>query len=123
MKAEILTVGDELLRGEIVDSNKSFLSERLLSLDIETRWHASMGDDPGDMTERPPSNPLQTRDRSSGRSLPVNREPPGGVRSGAGSWLPRRSRTCCTNGVTRCESCPGRARRTTTVGGQDQDRP
>ena len=30
MKAEILTIGDELLRGEIVDSNKSFLSERLL---------------------------------------------------------------------------------------------
>ena len=30
VKAEILTIGDELLRGEIVDSNKSFLSERLL---------------------------------------------------------------------------------------------
>ena len=39
MKAEILTIGDELLRGEIIDSNKSFLSDRLLSLDIETRFH------------------------------------------------------------------------------------
>jgi hypothetical protein len=28
VKAEILTIGDELLRGEIVDSNKSFLSDR-----------------------------------------------------------------------------------------------
>ena len=34
MKAEILTIGDELLRGEIVDSNKAFLSDRLLGLDI-----------------------------------------------------------------------------------------
>ncbi len=49
--AEILTIGDELLRGEIVDSNKSFLSERLLGLDIETRFHASVRDDPEDMTD------------------------------------------------------------------------
>jgi nicotinamide-nucleotide amidase len=51
MKAEILTIGDELLRGEIVDSNKSFLSDRLLSLDVETRFHASVHDDPADMTD------------------------------------------------------------------------
>lgn len=51
MKAEILTIGDELLRGEITDSNKSFLSQRLLTLDIETRWHATCADDRADMTE------------------------------------------------------------------------
>jgi nicotinamide-nucleotide amidase len=51
MKAEVLTIGDELLRGEIVDSNKAFLSERLLGLDVETRWHASVGDDPADMRD------------------------------------------------------------------------
>lgn len=51
MKAEILTIGDELLRGEIIDSNKSWLSDRLLSLDIETRFHASVLDDPADMTD------------------------------------------------------------------------
>jgi nicotinamide-nucleotide amidase len=51
MKAEILTIGDELLRGEIVDSNKAFLSERLLSLDIETRFQSSVRDDPADMTD------------------------------------------------------------------------
>ena len=49
--AEVITIGDELLRGEIVDSNKSFLSERLLGLDIETRWHASVLDDPNDMID------------------------------------------------------------------------
>ena len=51
MKAEVLTIGDELLRGEIVDSNKSFLSQRLLSLDIETRFHASVLDDRADMAD------------------------------------------------------------------------
>jgi nicotinamide-nucleotide amidase len=50
-RAEILTIGDELMRGEIVDSNKSFLSERLLGLDIETRHHTSVGDDSDDMID------------------------------------------------------------------------
>jgi nicotinamide-nucleotide amidase len=49
--AEVLTIGDELLRGEIVDSNKAFLSDRLLSLDVQTHWHASVRDDPADMTD------------------------------------------------------------------------
>jgi len=49
--AEVLTIGDELLRGEIVDSNKSFLSERLLTLEVETRFHASVRDDPADMRD------------------------------------------------------------------------
>jgi len=51
VKAEILTIGDELLRGEIVDSNKSFLSDRLLGLDIETQFHTSVRDDPADMRD------------------------------------------------------------------------
>jgi nicotinamide-nucleotide amidase len=51
VKAEILTIGDELLRGEIVDSNKSYLSDRLLGLDVETRYHASVGDDVSDMAD------------------------------------------------------------------------
>ncbi len=45
MKAEILTVGDELLRGEILDLNKSFLAERLLEIGIETHWQTSVRDD------------------------------------------------------------------------------
>lgn len=51
MTAEILTIGDELLRGEIVDSNKSFLSEKLLGIEVETRFHASVNDDPADMRD------------------------------------------------------------------------
>ncbi|MDH5308041.1 MAG: competence/damage-inducible protein A, partial [Myxococcales bacterium] len=51
MKAEILTIGDELLRGEIVDSNKAFLADRLLRLDVETHYQTSVRDDPADMTD------------------------------------------------------------------------
>ncbi len=51
MRAEVLTIGDELLRGEIIDSNKSFISDRLLSLDVETDWHVSVRDDPPQMID------------------------------------------------------------------------
>ena len=51
MIAEVITIGDELLRGEVVDSNKAFLSDRLLALDIETHYHVSVRDDPADMTD------------------------------------------------------------------------
>jgi nicotinamide-nucleotide amidase len=47
----VITIGDELLRGEIIDSNKSFLSQRLLTLDVETRWHVTCADDRDDMRE------------------------------------------------------------------------
>ncbi len=51
MKAEILTIGDEVLRGEIVDTNKSFLADRLLGLDIETHFQTSVRDDPPAMID------------------------------------------------------------------------
>ncbi len=44
MRAEILTIGDELCRGEIVDSNSSYLAARLWDLDITTRWMTSCND-------------------------------------------------------------------------------
>jgi nicotinamide-nucleotide amidase len=50
VRAEILTIGDEILRGEIVDSNKSFLSERLLDYDVECRFQTTVADDPADMS-------------------------------------------------------------------------
>ena len=49
MRAEILTIGDELCRGEIVDSNSSYLAARLWDLDITTRWMTSCNDDAGDI--------------------------------------------------------------------------
>src|SRR5438552_6485192 len=49
MRAEILTIGDELCRGEIVDTNSSSLAGRLWDLDITTRWMTSCCDDEGDI--------------------------------------------------------------------------
>jgi len=51
MKAEILTIGDEVLRGEIVDSNKAWIAQRLLSLDIECHHQTSVRDDRADMRD------------------------------------------------------------------------
>ncbi|MFQ5513290.1 MAG: competence/damage-inducible protein A [Myxococcota bacterium] len=44
--AWVVTIGDELLRGEIVDTNKAFLAERLLRLDLETRRQLTVADEP-----------------------------------------------------------------------------
>jgi len=49
VKAEIITIGDEILRGEIVDSNKALMAERLLRLDIECHFQSSVRDDRVDM--------------------------------------------------------------------------
>ena len=51
MNAEILTIGDELLRGEIVDSNKAFLCRQLLDYDVECRFQTSVRDDPKDIAD------------------------------------------------------------------------
>jgi nicotinamide-nucleotide amidase len=49
MRSEILTIGDELCRGEIVDTNSSHLASRLWELSITTRWMTSCNDDEADI--------------------------------------------------------------------------
>jgi len=49
MRAEILTIGDELCRGEIVDTNSSHLASRLWDLAVTTRWMTSCNDDAADI--------------------------------------------------------------------------
>ncbi len=49
MRAEILTIGDELCRGEIVDTNSSHLAARLWDLEITARWMTSCTDDAADI--------------------------------------------------------------------------
>jgi nicotinamide-nucleotide amidase len=49
--AWVITIGDEVMRGEIVDSNKSFFSERLLRLDLSAERHVSVADDPARIEE------------------------------------------------------------------------
>ncbi len=45
MKAEIITIGDELLYGQIEDSNSSFIGERLTAEGIQVLFKTSVGDD------------------------------------------------------------------------------
>ncbi len=44
MKAEILTIGDEIVTGHTVDTNSSFIARELMQLGIEPLWHTSVGD-------------------------------------------------------------------------------
>src|SRR6187397_3441807 len=49
MRAEILTIGDELCRGEVIDTNSAYLAARLWDLDITTRWMTSCLDHEADI--------------------------------------------------------------------------
>jgi len=51
LDAEILTIGDELNRGEIIDTNSSWLAERLTELGLHVRWRSSVTDDTVDMVD------------------------------------------------------------------------
>ncbi|MBX7159633.1 MAG: competence/damage-inducible protein A [Acidimicrobiia bacterium] len=51
MRAEIVTVGTELLLGQIVDTNSAWLAERLASLGVDVHWQTKVGDNHGRMCE------------------------------------------------------------------------
>ena len=44
MKSEIISVGTELLLGEIVDTNASYLSQKLAELGIDVHYRHTVGD-------------------------------------------------------------------------------
>ncbi len=46
MHAEIVSVGTEILMGEIVDTNSAWLASNLAAVGIELRWVTKVGDDP-----------------------------------------------------------------------------
>ena len=46
MRAEIISIGTELLMGELVDTNSAFLASELAKLGIEVRFITKVGDDP-----------------------------------------------------------------------------
>ncbi len=46
MKAEIISIGTELLLGEITDTNASYLAGQLPSLGIDLYWISQVGDNP-----------------------------------------------------------------------------
>ncbi len=51
MKAEILSVGTELLLGHIVDTNAAYLAQELSALGIDLFWGTHVGDNLGRVTE------------------------------------------------------------------------
>ncbi len=51
MNGEIISIGHELLMGEIVDTNSSYFAQRLAEAGVTVRWFTSVGDDLGDICE------------------------------------------------------------------------
>jgi len=51
MRAEIVTVGTELLLGQIVDTNSAWLAERLAALGVDVHFQTKVGDNHGRMCE------------------------------------------------------------------------
>ncbi len=51
MNAEIISVGTELLMGEIVDTNSAYLADELAKIGVELRWVTKVGDHPGRLEE------------------------------------------------------------------------
>ncbi|MGH2379358.1 MAG: CinA family nicotinamide mononucleotide deamidase-related protein [Candidatus Limnocylindria bacterium] len=51
MRAELLSIGTELLLGQIVDTNSAWLSGRLAALGIDCHWMSTVGDNLGRATE------------------------------------------------------------------------
>ena len=52
-KAAIISVGTELLMGEITNTNTVFLSQKLNDLGIDVLFHHTVGDNPGRLSEVP----------------------------------------------------------------------
>lgn len=51
MRAEILTIGTELLLGQIIDTNSAYIGERLAETGIDVYWKATVGDNEGRIAE------------------------------------------------------------------------
>ncbi len=51
MRLAIVTTGDELLRGELVDTNTAWLSEQLFAVGLQPTTHLTVGDDPARLLE------------------------------------------------------------------------
>ena len=49
--AEIVSIGSELLLGQIVDTNSAWMAERLTALGVDLFYKTVVGDNPGRMTE------------------------------------------------------------------------
>lgn len=48
-QAEIIAIGNELISGDVIDTNSSYIAKKLLSLGLETSFHTNVGDSPSDI--------------------------------------------------------------------------
>ena len=46
MKAEIISIGSEILRGQITDTNANFIAKKLVELDINLEHISAVSDNP-----------------------------------------------------------------------------
>jgi nicotinamide-nucleotide amidase len=51
MHAEVISIGDEVLSGRILDTNVQWLSQRLEEIGIRVLYHSAVGDDLGPLAE------------------------------------------------------------------------
>ena len=51
MKTAILTVGTEILFGQVVNTNAAYLSKNLQNLGYDVMYHYTVGDNPGRLKE------------------------------------------------------------------------
>lgn len=51
MKAEIVSIGTEILLGHIINTNTSYLSKKLAGIGIDVFYHTAVGDNPGRLRE------------------------------------------------------------------------
>lgn len=51
MKAEIISVGDEVLRGDVINTDTSFLAARLSEIGFTVSYHTAVGDNENDLRE------------------------------------------------------------------------
>ena len=49
MNLEIISIGDELLIGQTVNTNASWLAKHLTALGVEVKWVTTVGDDADDL--------------------------------------------------------------------------
>jgi len=50
-KAEIITIGDELLYGHTIDTNAAFISEKITAVGAQVKWRTTVGDEMEILTE------------------------------------------------------------------------
>ncbi|NCG12210.1 MAG: competence/damage-inducible protein A, partial [Planctomycetia bacterium] len=44
----VISVGDEILEGRVLDAHSQTISEKLLGTAAQVKWHLSVGDAPGE---------------------------------------------------------------------------